>query len=142
MELGYIHLETHPQHPHLVRCVKHTALPQTLACENGAQMRYIARCPNLFRGYQQIQNALNRAMVDCDNGLFKVDLIDAIAAIESGRLRPARVWLDPALDDSSLDTLKNKTEQIRAHAEHVDRMWHRVGYGFLGFLVLRVLGLI
>lgn len=79
--------------------------------------------------------------INIDEGLYRVDLIKAIAMLETAPYRAARVWIDPQLRPSRQAQLEKSIDDLKAHYQRVDTFWYRVGLGFILLLLLRLIGL-
>jgi len=94
---GYLYVETSDSHPGLARVVA-TDLPPRLspAAEHlDPRVRYLARFDDLDAGRMHAHTALRRRLVDIEADLYRVQAIDAIAAVEASGLRHERLYLDP-----------------------------------------------
>jgi hypothetical protein len=139
---GYLYLQTHPEHPGLVRFLVAERRPDPDRTDAGASVRYIARFNDIDAARMHVQNALHRRLIDLDSRMYRTGLAEAIAVVEADNLSHEQVWIDPDLDENTLRQVGQLTEQGRARIRRWDRFWQTVGYFFLGFLFLRALGLI
>jgi hypothetical protein len=80
--------------------------------------------------------ALSRRLIDVDSGLYRVEPVTAIAAIDAIDLRHHRVYLDPAL--ASDPALTTQIEHRRARLRWRNRIWTFIG--ILAVIVLLLLG--
>ncbi len=138
---GYLYLQTHPEHPGLVRFLIAERSPDTDRPDAGAAIRYIARFNDIDAARMHVQNALNRRLIDLDARMYRTGLAEAIAVVEADNLSHERTWIDPDLDEQTLQRVEQLTAQGRARIRRWDRFWQAVGYFFIGFLLLRALGL-
>lgn len=139
MSGGYVYIETHPDHPGHLRLLQSEQQPAPDAGSEGSSIRYIVRFNNLFRGYQVLQGQFSHEIVDTDQGLFKVELLDAIAKVETSPLSGERIWLDPELERDAGDQLAQRIGAIKQKRLRVDRLWKTVGFVFVALLLLRAL---
>lgn len=139
MSSGYIYFETHAEHPGRVRLQSFERKPAPDQASPGAKIRYIARFHNLFRGHQQILGQLSHQLIDVDRGLLRIDLVDAIATVETLALRAERVWFDPSLERPMRDRLARRVRALRHAQLRTDRLWKTVGAVSVALLLLRAL---
>jgi len=137
MEAGYLYLETHADHPGLVRCLIQDHMPSTEG-ESGSGVRYIARFKDMEAAQMHVQNRLRRLLVDIDEHLYRVDLATAVAAVEADELRHERVWMDAGLDS---EALRVQTDDYRSKRQRQDAFWRYVGIFALVMLLLGMLGI-
>lgn len=140
MSSGYIYLETHPEHPAHVRLLQNQNKPDLEQASAGASIRYIARFNNIFRGHQQVLGQLSHQIIDADQGLFRIDLVGAIAKAETAALRGERIWIDPDMDTADIEQLDQKIHEITQRKQRIDWIWKAVGFAFLALLALRAIG--
>jgi len=138
MEAGYLYLETHKDHPGLVRCLIQDRMPST-GGESGSGIRYIARFKDIDAAQMHFQNRLRRLLVDIDKHLYRVDLATAVAAVEADDLRHERVWMDAGLDS---EALRSRTDEYRSKSQKQDAFWRYVGMIALVMLLLGLLGIV
>lgn len=138
---GYLYLQTHSQHPGLVRFLSASRSPTPEHAENGARIRYIARFQDIDAARMHVQNALHRRLVDLDARMYRTSLAQAIAVVEADNLSHKRTWIDPDLDPAELREANRLTVSRRARIRRWDRFWQAVGIFFLVFLAARALGL-
>ncbi len=138
---GYLYLQTHPEHPGLVRFLVAERSPDPDRTDTGASIRYIARFNDIDAARMHVQNALHRRLVDLDARMYRTGLAEAIAVVEADNLSHEQVWIDPDLKQETLRRVGQLTEQGRARIRRWDRVWQAVGYFFIGFLIMRALGL-
>lgn len=139
MEEGYLIIETHAEHPSLVRVRKAErppAEPQP-GDEPDPRVRYLARFGDLSAAQMQIHTRLRRALVDVEAGLYRCDAATAVAAAQSLELGHRQIYLDPELALSEAF--------VRAVARHrwrhrlADRVWQLVGVLAVVFLFVKLL---
>ena len=101
---GYLYLQTHPEHPGLVRFLIAERNPDLNRADAGAEIRYIARFNDVDAARMHVQNALHGRLIDLDARIYRTGLAEAIAVVEADNLSHERIWIDPALD-AQLDGL-------------------------------------
>jgi len=136
MEPGYLFLETHTEHPDLVRCLTLDRMPSKEG-KAGAAVRYIARFTDIDAAQMHVQNTLRHALVDINEHIYRVDLATAVAAIEADELKHEKVWMDDSLDSAEVKSL---TEDYQSKHQRQDAAWRLVGMFALGLLILGLLG--
>ncbi|MCP3869403.1 MAG: hypothetical protein GY703_15130 [Gammaproteobacteria bacterium] len=141
MKTGYLRLETHPEHPGLVRFLISDDAPDPTSGQSGNTIRYIARFNDIEAALMHVQNALHRSLMDVDNRLYRVDLPEAIAVVEADELRHKRIWMDATLSDDELQQTRCLTELHKSRKRRWDKVWKGIGYLFVVLIVLRALGL-
>jgi len=142
MAAGYIYVETRADRPGVVRVRSSPVEPAVGPGPDGAVVRYLAFFDDLDGGRMHVQNALCRLLVDADARTYRVDLAEAIAAIEADDLAHRRVWMDPALPASTREAVAEGTARRRLAWQRRDRAWYAVGLAFVVLLFMQLLGLI
>lgn len=136
MEPGYLFLETHTEHPDLVRCLTLDRMPSKEG-KSGAAVRYIARFTDIEAAQMHVHNSLRRSLVDIDEHIYRVDLATAVAAIEADELKHEKVWMDDSLNSAEVKSL---TDGYRLKSRRQDAVWRFVGMAALVMLLLGLLG--
>ncbi len=141
MRPGYLYLETHREHPGMVRIVVSTRSPEPLR-DSGepTRIRYIARFKDVDTGRMHFQNALHRHLVNIDEGLYQSSISEAIAAIEADHLDHTREWVDPSLGAEEYRRMSAISAKWRHRHARSDRLWRMVGAGAVTLLIARALG--
>lgn len=139
MSSGYIYLETHPEHPAHVRLLQNQSKPNFEQASEGARIRYIARLNSIFRGHQQVVGQLSHQIIDADQGLFRIDLLGAIAKVETAALSGERIWIDPEMSATDIEQLDQEINEINQRRQRIDWIWKAVGFAFVALLALRAL---
>ena len=138
MEQGYLYIERSPSHPGLLRLLARTSsLPPTAAGSDADPATvYVARFNDIEAARLHAFSALRRRLLDVDSGLFRVDVAEAIAVVESIALAHRRLFLDPALDDGTRRRIADRTATRRRRKALADRFWQVVGWVSVGWLFL------
>jgi hypothetical protein len=93
MEGGYLLVETSLDQPGLVRIRKTYSAPRTDTESHQAWvLRYAAHFDDLDAARMHAHGGLRRKLADVDAGLYRADLTDAIAAVESIQLPHRSVY--------------------------------------------------
>ncbi len=136
---GYLVVETRADRTGLVRVyAEHRPpipSPEQSTDPQQPRVRYVASFPALHVARMHAQTALRRYMVDAETGLYRVDPVTAIAAVEAIDLSHRRVYLDPDL--ASDPNLSEQVERRRKLHLWRNRFW--TGVGLLGILLLILL---
>lgn len=135
MKSGYLYLETHVQHPGLLRCLIKDRMPSTEA-HAGIAVRYVARFHDVEAAQMHLQNWLRRALLDIDEHLYQADLATAMAVVDSDDLRHERLWIDPELTEQERLRFQSLSEAYRTRRRRQDAVWLLVGRLALIFLLL------
>ena len=136
MNPGYLYLETHADHPGLVRCLTLDRMPVKEG-KSGAAVRYIARFTDIDAAQMHVQNSLRRSLVDIDEHMYRVDLATAVATVEADGLRHEKVWMDDNLNSAEVKSL---TDGYRSKRRRQDAIWRFVGMLALLLFLLGLLG--
>lgn len=128
-QAGYLTVETRADRPGLVRIQgTHTrpAEPRGPPSDrDGVQLRYAASFGALHVALMHAQTALRHQMVDAESGLYRVGVLEAVAAVDAIDLQHRRVYLDPGLDADP--RLEEQVERRRRRHRLIDRIWTAVG---------------
>lgn len=140
MQTGYLFLQTHADHPDLVRLRADQYRPLTdQEPATPDAIRYIARFRDIDAARMHFHNALSRSLVDIDSGLYRVPLADAIATIEASELRHEQVWLDPDLPAATLQQVQALSKRRRRRQNRSRRIWNGIGVLALLWLLFNAL---
>ncbi|MCG6859712.1 MAG: hypothetical protein LJE70_00250 [Chromatiaceae bacterium] len=136
---GYLVIETHAEHPGLVRILAAKANPGESELRGGAdpRVRYVARFDDLDAAQMHVHARLKRRLVDVDTRLYRADAIASVAAAQSLALRHRQIYLDPELARDP--KLKQAIERHRRQHRAADRFWQLVGAAAVIFLLLKLL---
>jgi hypothetical protein len=137
MREGYLYLETYPEMPGLVRVWASDRRP-TLPGKSG-NVRYIARYRDVDTGKMHAHLALRRELEDINHDLYRVDLPDAMAAIEADAIPHERDWIDPEIDDADLQRVEQRAQKLRLRYRRLDTVCRYVGIGALMLLALNAI---
>jgi hypothetical protein len=143
MEIGFLFLQTSPSHPGLVRILTTTAEAPKPASHDGSAadpaIRFVARFNDLDAARLHAFSALRRHLVDLDGGLFRVGIVDAIAAVDSISLPHRLFFLDPDLSAEEKSLLTARIARHRRRNRRADQAWRLVGWIGIAWLVLLAL---
>ncbi len=139
MRVGYLFLETHEDHPGLVRVMTDGDAPEPGADRGPGRIRYVARFTDIDTGRMHLHQLLRRKLVNVGAGLYRVDLADAIAAAEAIDLLHTRQWLDPDLGPEVLRRVEEDANRLRRRHRLRDRLWRFVGGCAIAVLILNLL---
>jgi hypothetical protein len=134
MREGYLYIETYPEMPGLVRVGasdQRPALPGKFG-----NVRYIARYRDVNTGKMHAHLALRRELEDINHDLYRVDLPEAMAAIEADAIPHERDWIDPEIDDADLQRVERRAQKLRLRYRRLDTVCRYVGIGALALLAL------
>jgi hypothetical protein len=101
------------------------------------RVRYIARFNDGEAAMMHVHQLLRRRLVDVDSGIYRGDLVTAVAAIESLGLAHERIYLDLEIDGENRSLINAKVLSLEAKRRRFERFWNAVGYIALGFLLLQ-----
>jgi hypothetical protein len=74
MKTGYLYLQTHPDHPGMVRFLTRDTMPDTdpASDSHAPAIRYVARFSDIEAAQMHVQNSLHRQLVDIDTHMYRV----------------------------------------------------------------------
>ena len=122
MHIGYLTVETHPEHKGVIRLAKHNYRPHTPDGAAGGHISYVARYNDIDAAMMHVHEVLKRRLVDLDHHLYRTDLVDAIAAAKSRVLAHRDIWIDPDLDQIVRERIDTR---VAYHKERQAR-WNRI----------------
>ncbi|NKN32579.1 hypothetical protein [Marichromatium bheemlicum] len=132
MTPGHLSVETHPDHPGLVR-LRVAAQPPTPT----PRLHCVVRFEDVTTARMHAHQHLRRHLVDIDSGLYRTDPLTACAAIAAIALPQRHIALDPELAaDPRYTRLIDRT---RIRNRRIDRLFNAVG--LLALLLLLILAL-
>ncbi|WP_078120032.1 hypothetical protein [Thiosocius teredinicola] len=142
MQKSYLCIETHPDHPNMVRIVMRETRPRGGETASSAAheptLRYAARFNDGEAALMHTHENLRRRLVDIDSHLYRVPLNQAIAAAETVSLRHQRAYLDPDLDQSSLGEIEAYSNRYRLLKRRKDLFFETMGYIGIGLLLFNL----
>ena len=139
MEEGYLIIETHAEHPRLVRVRKSETAPAepVRGDQTDPRVRYVAHFSDLSAAQMQTHTRLRHRLVDVETGLYRCDPTTAVAAAQSLELKHRQIYLDPDLaEDEALATAAARHRRRHGLA---DRVWQAVGILAVMFLLVKLL---
>lgn len=141
MNNGYLCIDTHTDHPGLLRLLTSLHTPQLPhAQDTGSEhISYVARFNDIEAAMMHTHTLLRRCLLDPDAHLYRVSLAQAIAAIESLDLKHSRVYLDPDLDENQLAQISHATDTLTIRRKRRSRLIDAIGYLALGIILLQAL---
>lgn len=139
MSSGYLIIETHPDHPALIRLVCADRYHDPEPDVGGGRPRYVARFDDIEAARMHLHEALHDALIDLDNGLYRSDLATAIGEAEAEGLRHRRVWLDPDLGAATIERTARAELDALARRARRARFWSWVGRIALLLLIAELL---
>lgn len=134
---GYLVVETHPDHADLVRVYgtrELPILPDGSSTHLGPRIRYVASFSALQVAQMHAQTALRKGMVDAEAGLYRVDPLTAVAAVDAIDLSHRTIYLDPRI--AADPRLTAGIEQRRLRHRMAGRIWTTVGILAIILLIL------
>ena len=139
MKPGYLAIETHTDHQGWIRLLLGDRQP-ALGTDPDASRRicYVARFNDGDAALMHTHEILKRRLLDLDARLYRANLAQGIAAIESLDLRHRQVYLDPDLSTE----IRAEVDALAAHNRHRkqlrDRFFKTLGYIGLGLLLFNL----
>jgi hypothetical protein len=135
---GYVLVETRSDRPGLVR-IRTTREPPALDADRSndpsePQIRFAAFFEAVQIAGMHAHTALQRRLVDVDAGLYRVEPLAAVAAIDAIDLRHRRVHLDPTL--AADPKLPAQIERRLTRLRWRNRLWTLIGLLAVLFLLL------
>ncbi len=134
MREGFVYLETRSDKPGLVRLGASEKRP-ALRLTSG-MVRYIARYQDMDTGKMHVHLTLHRQLLDINRDLYRVELADAMAAIEADGLRHERDWIDPDISETDLRRFEQRVQRLRIRQRRLDTVCRCVGIGAIILLML------
>lgn len=139
MDSGYIGVETHRQHPGIVRIVVSDRPPPAGGSQtDGALVRYAARFNDSAAALMHTHEILKRRLIDVDTHLYRADEVLAIAAIESLGLSHRDVYIDPSIDEATKQAIERARQKLMKQRKHRDQLFTTLGYAGIGILLFNL----
>lgn len=139
---GYLIIETRSDRPGLVRLYPAPAPPPSLTAgspgPSGARTRYVVSFHSLHVALMHAQTALGRHLVDIDSGLYRVDPVTAVAAVEAIELSHRRIHIDPEI--AADPRLSAEIARRQRHQGWLGWIWATIG--LLALLALLLFSLL
>ncbi len=143
MRPGYLSIQTEEDLPGKVLIGASPSLPAVLTGSarpnplSPSQLHFCARFEDLDAAVMHFHGAMPRRLVDCDRRLYRVSVVDAVAAADAIMLSHRRVYIAPALVDSA--PLAQAIARRRARHLRWSRLFDGIGYLALLFLLVLML---
>lgn len=141
MYAGYLVIETNTAYPGVVRILETASLPpedrRGHRHGEGPQVRYAGHFDDLSAGRMHAHGALSRRLLDLEEGLYRCDVVDAVAAVEASVPTHRTAYLDPELAQNP--RFAEITATRRSRHLLADLVWRAIGIAALLFLVTKVL---
>lgn len=139
MRQAYLAIETHLDRPGFVRLFLAEHSPAPAAGDSGQpQVRYVARFNDSEAALMHAHEYLKRRLIDPDSRLYRASLELAVAAVEAVELRHRRIFLDPFLDDKSLEVIDAEQQRLMRIQERKRRFFEAMGYIGIGLLLFNL----
>jgi len=139
MQSGYLAIETHLDHPGIVRLVLSTEPPDPQAGAHvDRRLRYVARFNDHEGALMHTHEILKRRLLDPDAHLYRVPLERAIAATESLDLKHRRIYLDPDLSDETCAAIESLAKGFRGQRRAWTVFFQTLGYIGIGLLLFNL----
>jgi len=136
---GYLVIETDRAHPGLVRILETASMPAepNPPHREGHRVIYAARFDDLSAAHMHAHAAMRRHLLDVDAGLYRIDPVNAVAAVDASDLSHRRVYLERELaDDPDLArAVAGRRKRYRLN----DRIWQSVGIAAALILLTKLL---
>ena len=139
MEKPLLVIETHPDHPGLLRILIRSGLTEEITEPPGSLVRYAARFDDPDTARMHAFTALKHRLVDLDASLFRVPAEEAVATVEAIDLPHRRVFLDPDLAAAYGGHIDHLAAELHRRRRRNDRIWQWVGWIALAWLALLAL---
>ena len=140
MQSGYLAIETHRDHPGVVRFLSSTRAPDPDSAAHSAhRLRYIARFNDLEAALMHTHELLKRRLIDPDAHLYRVSPERAIAATESLDLKHRRIYLDAGFSDESRAAMDSLAAGFRARHQAWVVIFQTIGYIGVAILLFNLL---
>ncbi|OOZ42457.1 hypothetical protein [Solemya elarraichensis gill symbiont] len=127
MHSGYLSVETHPQHQGIIRFDKQLYAPQLPDGKAGGHICYVARFNDIDTAMMHVHDVLRHQLVDLDNHLYKVAVAHAIAAVKSRQLTQRETWIDPELDDETMQSIDASIARHKQRQARLEELMKLVG---------------
>lgn len=141
MPTGYLIVETRPDRLGWVRIrgADHPPISPAAPRVESAEpwIRYAASFANLHVALMHAHAALRHRTIDAEAGLYRVDPVTAVAAVEAIDLGHRPVYLDPQI--ASDPRFASEVERRRRRHRQLDRFFTGVGLAAIGLLLLALL---
>jgi hypothetical protein len=139
MKSGFLCLQTHPEHPGLVRVLTQEIPPELAKPDRQPLFRYVARFEDIEAAQMHLHNCMRRLLVDLENRIYRSELEPMIACVEADNLEHTRVWLDPSFDNEACLKIEALAARMRARIRRNDRIWQAIGIAAILMLLLNTL---
>lgn len=136
MQTGYLALQTHAEHPGMVRLLQTELLPDTATRSDGASIRFVVRFADVDAARMHFHNRLRRRLVDVDERLYRASVVDAITALDAIDMRHWPVYTAPDVDDVQRAAIGGRVQRLRRRALWRERLYQALGILALLYLFL------
>jgi hypothetical protein len=141
LQTGYLSIEIRSDQPELLRLVLSKCCPAVpdRGADGPQGLRYIARFNDGEAALMHAHQILRKRLVDVDSGQYRVDLVSAVAAVESLGLAHGRIYLDPWLSEEEFKQIDTRVSLLQTRRLRRERFWYAVGYIALVVLLVQMI---
>lgn len=139
MKSGFLCLQTHRDHPGLVRILCLEKLPELTSRNEPARIRYVARFRDLEAGQMHLHQMIRRGLTDLENRIYRGRLEVMAADLESIELEHRRIWIDPSLSKAQLEEIAYRSSRLMKRKRYRHLAWQSVGAAGILLLLLNAL---
>lgn len=138
IEKGYLYLQTHKDHPGLVQLQSRKFTPPINQGEDEIEKTWFAaRFNDIEAAKMHAQKAMRKKLVD-DN-LYRMDMVHAIAAVDSVNLKHEAVFTDPSIPENELREISELTQTSLLRKKRLFKFGNLIGKLAIAYLVLQML---
>lgn len=139
MSPGYLSIQTHDAHPGRVRILVSAQRPAVEPDPRTTpRIRYTARFNDCDTALMHTHEFLKRRLLDPDAHLYRIDLAQAIAAVESVDLRRHDVYWDPRISDDTRAEITLNVSVNQARLRRKERFFQALGYIGIALLLFNL----
>lgn len=137
MTPGHLVLETHTQHPGLVRVTSLAQQPDPEPTgHHASRIHCVAAFDDSEAAVLHLHEALRRRLVDIDARLYRVPVEQGIAALDAVDLRHRMLYLDCDFSSEQRQRIADLTTGYRRRRQRVKQVFDTIGYIAIGILLL------
>lgn len=111
-------------------------LPELPSRNGPAAIRYVARFNDLEAGAMHLHQLIRRSLWDLEYRLYRGELEEIIADLESIDLEHRRIWMDPSFGQAQLDAIVRRSSRRKRHRRYRQFAWHAAGVAGILLLLL------
>ncbi|MCB1875215.1 MAG: hypothetical protein KDH88_04495 [Chromatiales bacterium] len=135
--VAYLSVQTHRDHPGLIRLLRSDHFPDTDSRAGGVVIWFVARFSDGDAAAMHFHELLRHRLVDVDDGLYRVGVVEAIAALDAVGLNHRAVYISEVITDGERAAIGQRVQRLRQGRRRRYRLYQALGVIAVLYLFLK-----